>query len=257
MSDAPQNFDDPALKAALQRAFSAERAGEALRQRILAAVGEDSTAAAPTPIRVTFWQRPVFRIAAALLLALISLYAILATRGGSDKLPDGLLAAMVERHDECNAAPAHRAPGIPQNDFHLTGQALAGQLHMQVLSADLGGAWSFNGAALCPIHGQPSAHLIFASRSGHMSLFSIPPAGAAGARDSTTITVSHAVSHERNYGIASFVQQGVVYALVNDGGPSGKLLGDAELQEMLRKHKGDLSAAAIALGIIPWDARLR
>ncbi len=235
MQEERNEFQDPSLKAALKRAIGGEVAPESLRQRILQAARAE-----PEALVVPMWRHPAFRIAAAFLLALIGVYTVMDLGSPKATVPQAMLVGMATRHDRCDAGEHdHHQRGVPQDDFHLMGQSLAARLKISVLAADLRSeGWTFRGAATCPVNGVPAAHLLFGQAHESLSLFSIPP-GAAADGDIVVETVAQ-------HPMAVFVRGGVTYAAVGHGNVS-----ETDVRGLLAKHRDEIVAAAVAMGIGP------
>jgi len=273
-------FDDPEFKSAVKRACLGIRATEALRQRATAQAAraaqfdsvnsmESMDSAAdhaplgsikgikPTGLQPSTgfgWRNPALRIAAGLLIAFIGTYVILTTRTAAASVPQAILESMIEGHDRCCRAPNHHLPGVTDvahPDFHVLGAALAARISVsapvRVLAADLRpDGWEFSGGAICHIKdhpNQPTAHLLFKSSHGRLSVYTLPPSLAAGSKDGTIAGLmvnGHptAVQVDRS---------GAVYALVYDGSSLNK----QHMQSLLQKHSSDFeSAARVALKML-------
>jgi hypothetical protein len=186
MESEAENFSDPALKSAVQKAWSGERAPEALRQRIAGATSGSSIEAP----QVGFWRGrlPLYGLAAAALVLLCVGLVFRASRSGRDRstptpavaLNDTLAAELVARHDACCKAEDHHMPGLPQGDFAAIAAAIRQRLGYPILSVALPDGWQFHGAAICPVGNTDSGHLLF-QRDGNqfVSIFSLPASFAA------------------------------------------------------------------------------
>lgn len=144
-----------------------------------------------------------------------------------------LALALITTHDRCCCRPSHVAPGIPQTNMKLVGQAISRRLRQSVLAADLAKEnWAFRGAAVCQVAGRNSAHLLFAREGQTLSVFSIPDP-LSPMRDCTLeggVWADHAV--------AGFVRRGRVYCMVGHC-PRGSL-GPGEVASLLERHRGEL-----------------
>jgi hypothetical protein len=144
------------------------------------------------------------------------------------------LLAMVKTHDFCcRKNNAHQHRDIPQNNFVLMGQTMASKIKEPVLAADLEGGWKFVGAAMCPVSGQPSAHLIYNRNGQWLSIFSIPASACDKVRAG-----GFGGEKINDHMIAGFAQTGGVYCIV--GTCPGKTLQLDEIKQLLKKHQGDL-----------------
>lgn len=168
VEDQSEQFDDSGLKAAVRRAWGAERCPEALRHRVTA-VAKQSNRSEPMVLRL----RPLFGLAAAAIVLIaigLSWWQWHATPSGSPSdansaslavLPASLSADLVYRHDECSRSPEHQAPGLSQDDPVELGRQMRRELNFPVLTARLGEGWHFRGAAYCPVGNLTSAHLLY------------------------------------------------------------------------------------------------
>ncbi|HEV8379367.1 MAG TPA: hypothetical protein VGP99_10995 [Tepidisphaeraceae bacterium] len=226
-------FDAPELKSAVKRLYAAERAPAGLRQRVEAILRADEPQARPMRIhRAVMWQ---WAAAAIIVVGLGGLIVRVAYER-SHPVGGQTLLAMVKTHDFCcRDGNSHRHRDIPQDSFVLMGQTLAGKIKEPVLAAEMGDGWKFVGAAMCPVNGKPSAHLIYRRNGQWLSIFSIPAASCDKVREG-------AIGGEKinDHMIAGFAQTGGVYCIV--GSCPKKNLQLEEIQQLLKKHRGDLIA---------------
>lgn len=230
MGSSLDQFDAPELKSAVKRLYAAERAPAGLRRHIESILHAQS--ASP---RLRIGRPLIFQWAAAALI-LVALTGLILRASYEQRHPvgDKTLLAMVKTHDGCcrNNNP-HQRPGVPQNNFVLMGQTLASKLNEPVLATNLDNGWIFVGAAICPVDGKQSAHLVYRRNNQWLSVFSLPASSCDKVRDG-------AFGGERinDHMIAGFAYTGGVYCMV--GSCPKKDLQLEEIQQLLRKHQRDL-----------------
>ena len=231
MSSHLDQFDAPELKTAVRRLYGHERAPAGLRQRVEAILRADQPQARSMRIdRASAWQ---WAAAAVILIGLTGL-TFRAAYERAHPIGGQTLLAMVQTHDRCcQEKNKHQAKEIPQDNFALMGQSLAGKLKEPVLAASMEGGWKFVGAGLCTVNGKYSAHLVYKRNGQWLSIFSIPAASCDNVRDGgmgRQIIDDHMV--------AGFAKTGGVYCMV--GSCPKKDLRLDEIQQLLKKHQGDL-----------------
>src|SRR5207253_1170513 len=131
------------------------------------------------------------------------------------------------------AGRQHQRTDIPQNNFVVMGQTMAGRIKEPVLAADIGDGWKFVGAAMCPVNGKPSAHLIYSRGGQWLSIFSIPASSCEKVREG-----GFGGERINDHMIAGFARTGGVYCMV--GSCPKKDLQLDEIEQLLKKHQGDL-----------------
>jgi hypothetical protein len=227
-----QEFEAPELKLAVKRMYGGERAPLGLRQRV------ETILAAPVarPARMRI-ERPVMWQWAAAAMIMVGLGGLVARVNWERHHPVGgqTLAAMVKIHDYCcREGNKHQQKEIPQESFALIGQTMAQKLEKPVLAANLEG-WKFVGAAMCPINGKNSAHLVYHRGGQRLSVFSLPASACDKVREGGSgceVISDHVV--------AGFAKTGGVYCIVATC-PQKKLERE-EIQQLLQKHRGNLVA---------------
>lgn len=234
--DLPQ-FEDPALKQAIGRAFPKERASEALRGRV------DDLLRGGVPTRQrAFWARPSVWAMAASLMIVISLAVWFFQRDSSPPIGQETLVALVQRHDQCCASPTHYDRRFSQASFAAMGKAMSSQLHAPVLAADLRrDGWTFTGPAICRVGKQSAAHLIFRRGAQEISVFSLPKQQLANGGMWSTQLDGHL--------LAGFEKSGTIYCMVGRC-PHGQLQ-TKDLRHLLEGHESDMVSATgnqVALG---------
>jgi hypothetical protein len=146
------------------------------------------------------------------------------------------LAGMVRTHDWCcQKERAHRNTDITRANLELAGKTVASRLKGPVLAAEMGQGWDFVGAAICPVNGKQSAHLIYYRNGQWLSIFSLSAASCENVRDGTMggkVIDDHMV--------AGFAKTGGVYCMVATC--PGKKIQLNEIEQLLKQHQGDLVA---------------
>jgi hypothetical protein len=253
MTPDPTKFDEPALKAAVRRAWGKEQAPASLRQRIEGVIAQDSS----DVIRVdpSIWRRRA-RLAAMSAAAVVLIGLGIFMRQMKEKsetprgpvataqaLPPELGAQLISRHDTCTkAAPKnhHFFTAAPKNNYKAISQKMAVELHHPVAAASIGKEWDFRGASLCPVGETKSAHLIYASGDAFVSVFSLPATSvgeSCGDSQMTEIAID-------NHPIAGFVQGDAFYCIVASTG--GKT--PVDLNE-IRTLRDRLRESVVARGL--------
>jgi hypothetical protein len=222
MSIQDTEFNDPALKAAVQRAWGCECCPEQLRQDI-----HEMFEDADQPIRL--WL-PWAAAAAAVLVMAITLSAVhrpfvpfasdLALSQISsqnlqlaDVLPAALETQLITTHDRCAAKPSHHRLLVSMNDDAAMAAAMRSQLSRAVLVARPNqGNWTFKGASVCNVATAPTGHLVFANGDEALSVFSLPNSLDPKLKDG-----AHVETIKDGHSIAAFAKDGALFCLVSSG----------------------------------------
>lgn len=243
-----QHFDDPGLRAAVRRVCPAEKAPEALRQRLSRMVSAElarsrlptSTPVTPQPLRISFWQRPAFRmaIAATFLVGMTGLLHQFVFRdppvSHAAVIHPQIVQAMIHTHQRCCDKPSHGMVHAPGEDFRSVGRAMEEKLQGTVLAANLAeDGWKFFGADICRVDGRSSAHLLFTRGDDWMSVFSVP--GISADQVAGAGTYAQCVD---GFMVAGFARDGGVYCLVGHC-PERHLTLD-EVAGLLKKHRHEM-----------------
>jgi hypothetical protein len=256
-----QSFDEPDMKAALRRNFCNEKAPAHLRERIGRSLSAESsteafaessaetqaertapgamrlnpTSADPVGLPTLF---PGFAIAASMMLVIGGVALVLSN--STQPIPRGFEAAAIARHDGCCQAPDHHMPGVPKADFTMIGAYLRQQLNHPVLAADLAADhWTFSGAAICPVCGVPSAHLLFRNGQDSLSVFSLPASAIPSLADNQTYEGTTDDGHT----IVARSLDGAIYCIVSRA-PAGQITSDS-LDQLLHQHQGEATVAEV------------
>jgi hypothetical protein len=234
MGSSLDQFDAPDLKTAVRRLYAAERAPEGLTRRVESILRSDQAAAPITRMRINPAMFMQWAAAAVIVVGLSGLI-LRANYERAHPVGDKTLLAMVNTHDGCcREGNPHQRRDIPQNNFVLMGQSLAAKIKEPVLvAADLEGGWDFVGAALCPVNGHLSAHLVYRRNGQWLSIFSLPASSCEKVR-----LGGFGGEKINDHMIAGFAQTGGVYCIV--GSCPKKDLQLDEIEQLLKKHQGDL-----------------
>lgn len=252
------SFEDRALKAALRRKLCGECAPSRLRQRIARCLASEGTAGAaatagmisggatsgtmrispPASDSLTLPSLlPGLAIAAAMLIAIGSIALILGN--SSQALPQNFETAAIFRHDGCCKAPDHHQ--IVKASFGEIGKYLRQELQHPILAADMTqDGWTFSGAAICPVNGVLSAHLLFRKGPETLSVFSLPASAVPSLGDNQTYEASTVDGHS----VVARAQDGAIYCLVGHC-PQGTLTCE-DLDRLMEEHRGRATVAAVA-----------
>ena len=260
------NFEDPLLRRAVGRVFPAVKAPDSLRNRIMLAMkavehektvvpaprGINSTPHAvdlgsgtmrihPQAMTTSNWSTmlPGMAIAASMLISIGLMIFFLSS--SAQAMPEKFQAAAVARHDQCcQASDHHHLSAIRTASYPEIGRYLKQELHHPVLAADLTReGWQFSGAAICPISGVPTAHLLFRKGSETLSVFSLPTA----ALPSLTQHQSYQGTTSDGHSIIVRAEDGVLYCLVGHCS-AGELTVD-HLDSIFDRHSAEATVAEI------------
>lgn len=207
MSDSTEEFDDPALKAAIRRSFELERAPESLRAKVAAAM----TAEDRPVVRQSSRRQFAYALAAVLVVGL-GIGAFVVSQRPEPAVPNWFADAMITTHDTCKTLADHKLiPGIPADNPNALRQKLQETLGHAALVAKLDDGWVFKGAGICEINKVPAAHLMFAKGEETLSIFSV----SAKLLYSTATTGDPVYSQSRNgHDVAGFVHDGAIHCFV-------------------------------------------
>ena len=241
-------MNDPALKAAIKRAWGSECCPAHLRE-CLCTLAED----ADRPIRL--WLAWGAAAAAVLAMAVI-LSAVhqplspaasdLALSSDSssqniqftDVLPAALQTELVTTHDRCAAKPSHHRLLVSMNDDAAMAAAMRSQLSQAVLVArPAQGNWTFRGAAVCSIGSCHTGHLVFVSGDEALSIFSLPRSLDPNLKDG-----AHVETMKDGHPIAAFAKDGALFCLVSSGTKDAMTVG--QLAQMRDHMEGQVTSLA-------------
>lgn len=221
MDKAPQEqFDDPALKAAIARVWAGESAPASLRQRIEQIVAQGVTDEPRGPaIRdrvLSWWRNPLHGLAAAILILVVGggwyYYQGLSEQYTHQysAVPATFASALTDAHQRCFKAHDHHHIQAPRSDFQAINQVLQSQLNQPVLATSLNDGWVFQGAAICRVGGSPAAHLTFQRGTQTISVFSMP----RNACGRGSLSGSYQLITADGYHIAGFARHDDLYCVV-------------------------------------------
>lgn len=248
MSTQETEIHDPALKAAIKRAWGSDCCPAELRQDVHALFDE-----VDQPIRL--WL-PWAAAAAAVLTMAIALSAVyrplspaasdlaLSTNSASqntqlaDVLPVALETELITTHDRCAAKPSHHRLLVSMNDDAAMAAAMRSQLSQAVLVArPAQGNWTFKGAAVCSIGSCHTGHLVFVSGDEALSIFSLPHSLDPNLKDG-----AHVETMKDGHPIAAFAKNGALFCLVSSGTKDAMTVG--QLAQMRDHMEGQVTTLA-------------
>jgi hypothetical protein len=243
-------FNDPALKAAVKRAWGADCCPAKLRQCVCGLVND-----ADQPMQMRPWLAWGAAIAAVLTMAII-LPAVhqspqktdvaIATNPSSpniqfaDVLPASLQSELIKTHDRCAQKPSHQRLLVSMNDDVAMAAAMRSQLSRAVLVARPSqGNWTFKGAAVCQVASAPTGHLVFASGDQSLSIFSLPNSLDPKLKDG-----AHVETTKDGHSIAAFAKDGALFCLVSSGSSDAMTVGQlAQMRDRMEANVTTLTAA--------------
>jgi hypothetical protein len=272
MSSEDENqFDDPALKAAVRRTAAREAAPPQLRTRmqsLLAAeaaaadgdglAADTSGASSPAPpaspastssrrrrlvIDRSFWRTAAVAAAVLLVVGWVG-YRVreeffpahpFATSAGGNQLmaiPASLVLDLVRAHDACaKLADHHKVPG---DDPEKLREKLTADAGVNASTVSLGGDWKFRGAGICQVGQRPAAHLQFVRGDEFVSIFSMAATDECGYGDEpySDIVEKHPV--------AGFRRGQALYCVVASA--ATRALNRESIEPVLQKVQGSLAA---------------
>lgn len=208
MEDDLQEFDDPALKAAIVSAFRHERAPAELRGRMASLLSQEANP--------RYWTRRrilSYALAASVLLYIGgTIYLFLPKR--EKAVPDWFADAMITTHNNCvSLADHHLLANIPDNDLVAERKYLRETLGHPALAAMLDDGWKFKGAGVCQIANVPASHFLFEKDGDTISIFSVTTALLY----SNHLQDGEEYSETRNgVQIAGFVYGGAIHCLLGE-----------------------------------------
>jgi hypothetical protein len=226
-------FHDPVLKDAVRRCWACECASKELRNRISGLLKNESVPdtgrmviGTPPSLRRLAWVIWPMAAAAVLVISLVIFEGRNKSSGSTDPgstlvataLPESLEAALIHTHDGCSTVVDHQGLPVPRNDDTAIADAMRDRLHQPVLMTHPNEAgWTFRGAAMCPVGGTKSGHLMFARGDERLSVFSLPktmlPAAVEGSQFAGTF---------KDHCIVGFVKDGALFCAVETG-PAGTI----------------------------------
>lgn len=255
VAEEQEQFEDPALKAAVCRAWGAECCPEAVRRGVLAAVNPPPTQPVQLRRPIVFPFRPVLGLATAALVVIAATLAWQQWPAGSTtssnpsfapnnptqssvELPASLVSDLTFQHDRCAANLVHRDPDLAQDDPVELARQMQKVLNFPVLTERLPKEWNFRGAAFCPVGTCKSAHLIYFRVVGPrktVSVFSLPADVWPGGQGHTCAEVDPRSRHP----LAGFATGRGVYFMVGSAHPPMTLAEVRDLMSRLQTEMAD------------------
>jgi hypothetical protein len=226
MSKDPVTFDDPALKAAIQRLRGGHTARPELVNRVRESLHDavpEQDVPAPIPLRpgVTSRSRVLGRrlaVAAAIALAFGLGMVFQHARHEAEEREEyvqanqGLFREMVAAHSGADAAAADVQPLPADGGAAPLRDRVAAKLGRFVPLPDLAAqGWQLKSAALRQFHGAPAASFVFGRGGRRLTVLSLPSSLYAFAREGQTyqtVTDGHPIS--------GFIAGGGVHCVVGD-----------------------------------------
>lgn len=274
MTEADDQFDDPALRSAVARAAGREAAPPELRRKVEALFAGAATAAAATgagatakasagstspttsdtaasrpaaPARDRFGADAPFKLiaAAAMVLLAVGLMVVqirseffppLPQRAAADSasFPATLGQMLVRSHDQCGKLADHHL--VPGDDFAALRVSLAAQGGVSVFADAIGDGWTFKGAGLCRVDQHKTAHLLFARGGEVISVFSLPPPPLCSSGGATYEELRD------HHALAGFVHGGALYCVV--GSRASGDMAQSQLQPVVAKVRLAMGAGS-------------
>lgn len=236
----PDDFDAPALRAAVHHCWGAERAPPMLRARI-----EQACAAGRRPNRFAA-VRWGLAIAAGVAVA-VAVPRFVARppppAGGGGTVGPLAVSALpvwdevVRNHDQCLAkGDVTGMPVLHRGQDTVIAAALRRELARPVLVCRPGDpGWDCRRAGICTVGDRPTGHVVFVKQADALSIFSLPHGAAPTVRDGGEFELTRS-----GHRIVGFAERGAVFALVGSG-PAP----DADLPH-LRRMRGRMETQVVA-----------
>ncbi len=256
--DEPE-FDDPALKRAIQRSLGREAVPGRLRLRVQQIV---ASAEAGAVVTRKISRRPLISIqniaASLFLLAGLGLMtyqfwtnfhtpSYQSASVPATQIPESVQAAMIQTHDRCTAMKDHHLVG--GDDWEAIRKELLKEEGINVLAVDLRkDGWQFKGAGRCNVGDMQAAHLLYTRSNQVISVFSLPATSGCHSGDGSCI-----VKEIQKHPTASFVRGGGIYSVVGSSTDGKLTLADvdgiaklmrASLPTEVARHSHDAVALA-------------
>ena len=259
-----ERFDDPGLKAAVNRVWGEETAPAALRSRIegMFAMAASARAAAQARrkqhIEFHGWGKGGLiglAMAAMALIAVGTSNWMTNARASQDsvfaaRMRSTLINGLWYQHDLASEYPNSTVPkGIDGGDVHLVGWTLSQQMSMPVI-APRSGQWQFVHGWFTQIAGSDAAQILYRDPSGSktlsiytMRLYDLPRETRI-----SEVNISDGTRH-----MSSFVRDGGLYFVVVDDADASS--GDPvarQVADYLRTQFGKVSVTApVSAGLVP------
>jgi hypothetical protein len=252
MSEDFESFNDPALRAAVRRAWADERAPAELRQRIAALAPRHAAGLSASRQTEPFSLRlrsALYGLAAAAVFVLAVGIVFSELKGGARgpnrapraiALPSSSADALFASHDEWVKAPGRRIPQGTTGDLTEAAQELHKRLGFPILAADMPG-WKFEGAAVSKIGNTRSGQLFFdSSDKQFVSVFSLPASFIQGFAPGCDYCQTNG-----KHSMAGFATPSGFYCVVGSSNDGTLTLDNVRnLRDVLRPEMGDKPVAS-------------
>jgi hypothetical protein len=212
MSSSHPQFDDPALKSALQRVWGGDVASPQLRKRVENAILKEKWAEQSVWRR---WRGPLVGLSAAAVVAIVfGLSAVMVNKTSERSVPTWFANALVNVHDEhaTKHGPGTRYDPNNRDDVRSVRSNFSARLGYPVMVYSPGKDWKADDARICAVANIPAAHLMFKRGSETLSIFSI----SAGAlyNDRSVPDGTRYSQIDQDHAVAGFVYGGALHLVV-------------------------------------------
>jgi hypothetical protein len=234
----PSNFEDPALKSAIRRAWADQRAPDALRSAVLLAAAASRPVPPKLPKLKMLGKKPLYKLAAAAMLAVgVASLSYQAYRVKHpyrshvlvvEHLPANVVQMLTTDHDQLAAHPDVPSD-LPRDAAQLT-DALKSKLPYPPLTAPIGNGFSLVNATFGPVGSSQGSHLLYQRGPQKVSVYTLP-ASAAPSCSADAIINGGMPTHP----VAGFTHGGAFYAVVGSSSNGSITAGDVQsIRDTLR-----------------------
>lgn len=231
MSFENQEFDDPALRAAVKKAWGSECCPCELRDRLC-----------PVSSAFKMWTGRLLAVAAVLVLgvgASLVWHSRSVPTGSTivaSAIPISLQTDLIHTHDKCCGAPDHHHLAPDAADDAAIASAMRTRLsHAVLMARPADPGWTFKGAAICHVGATPCGHLVFVKGDQAISIFSLPATS-----DPQIADGSHAEANVDGHPMTVFAKDGAVFCLVGSG--QGGSISATALEQMRQRMQTQVTA---------------
>ena len=239
----PDNFDDPALKSAVRRAWGNERAPDSLRKSIALMAMPGSAAPVSHSLLKYLSPSPLKSIAAAVLMTIgVAALAYQGYRmthsgpvhGGSEKIPTPVAQKLAADHDHLITDANKWGADLPHDNAELAA-ALKQRLGYAPLAAPPGEGFSLVGASM--VGKGNGAELLYKKGNQTVSVFSLPASEVPLCGNNATVGGAGIPNHP----MAGFVHDGGFYMLV--GSSTDNSISAPQVQDLRNKLRATIPGA--------------